>query len=469
MINCKSLAPAGQPHTKTTTDLIGWTYADSAWATVPIILKNITPPIFPDRNYPITKYGAIGDGMTNNTNAFEKAISACHNDGGGTVIVPKGIFHTGAIRFKSNVNLHVEEGAIISFSTNPEDFMPMVQTHWEGMEIINFSAPIFASHCKNIAITGNGIIEGNADFTNWWKWSVENSHKLPQNRPRLMTLNRTQEDVSKRKFGLGYHLRPNFIQFYKSKNILVKGVTVRNSPMWNIHTILSENITIDGITIEAPFESPNTDALDFESSRNILIQNSTFDVGDDCITIKSGRNQDGRRINTPTENLLARNCYIKNGRGGIVIGSEITGGARNIFMEDCKMDSPNLKRAVRIKSSEVRGGHIENIFVRNIEVGSVGGPILNIDLHYGVRQAERSGELFIPSCQIVFLENITCENADHSWYLDGYPSLPIKNIYLKNIDIKNIKNPLVQKHVENLILQNVRIGQSHYDLKTNGL
>lgn len=447
------------------TENIDWAYAEKAWANLPTILENIKAPVFKDQTFFILDFGAIGDGETKNTVAFKEAIDACASAGGGKIIIPKGVFFTGAIHLKSNIHVHLEEGAILSFSTDEADYMPLVQTHWEGMEIMNFSAPIFASNCENIAITGKGLIEGNASWDNWWEWSEKEWHKLPKNRPRLMEMNRKGVPVEERKFGAGYHLRPNFIQFYKCKNILLQDFTIQHSPMWNIHTILSENITVDGIKVNAPYESPNTDALDFESSKNILVENCTFDVGDDCITIKSGRNQDGRRINTATENLIARNCYIKNGRGGIVMGSEITGGARNIYMENCKMDSPNLNRAVRIKSSEVRGGLIEDVFVRDIEIGRVGGPILNIDLHYGVREAERTGELFIPRCRNVFLENISCEAADHAWYIDGYQQEPVRNVFMRAISIKKVSNPIVQKHLNNFSLENVRVGLSKEDVK----
>jgi len=457
LVKCK---PTTQSKNSDEKNNIDWNYADSAWTTVADIIKHIKKPEIKFNKLNILDFGAQSDGKFNNRMIIQGIIDSCHQKGGCKIIIPSGKFLTGALQLKSNINLHLEKDATLLFTTDTKEYLPLIKTHWEGMEIMNFAAPIFASESENISITGQGIIDGNADFSNWWQWSAENQHKLPHNRPRLMKLNRTKRPVDERIFGEGHQLRPNFIQFYKCRKILIEGVTVRNSPMWNIHTILTENITIDGITVEAPYESPNTDALDFESSRNILVQNSRFDVGDDCITIKSGRNQDGRRINTPTENVIARNCIITNGRGGIVIGSEITGGARNIFMEDCHMDSPNLNRAVRIKSSEVRGGHIENVFVRNITVGQVAGPILNIDLHYGVRDAERSGELFIPTCKNVFIENVTCKEADHAWYLDGYENSPIQNIFMRNIIIENVNNPIVQKDVENLYLENVRIGQN---------
>ena len=224
--------------------------------------------------------------------------------------------------------------------------------------------------------------------------------------------------------------------------------------MWFIHTVLSENIIIDGVKIYAPYESPNTDAIDFESSKNIVVKNCFIDVGDDCITMKSGRNQDGRRINIPTENVIARNNIIKNGRGGLTIGSEMSGGANNIFMKDCQINSKKLNRAFRIKGSEVRGGYVRNIFVKDVQIDTVGGgPVLNIDLHYKVREAERDGNLYLPKIENVFIQNVSCNYAKQPLFLDGYEESKIRNIRLKNIDIKDVEIPSHIKHVSNLTME----------------
>ena len=437
---------------------INWNYADYAWAkNVPQIIMNINKPIFKEKIYNIIDFGAINDGKTKSTEAINMAIETCSKQGGGIVIVPKGIFFTGSILLKNDVNLHLEDGSTLSFSTDPNDYLPVVECHWEGMACMNYRSFIYANNCENIAVTGNGVLEGNGAFDTWWGWSKKQLHRLPENRPKLMEYNKNQTPVKDRIFGADHYLRPNFFQLFMCKNIWLQGFTMQNSSMWGIHIVLSENITIDGISAISPLNSPNTDGCDLESSKNILIENCIFSVGDDCIAIKSGRNQDARRINTPTENVLIRNCDIQNGHGGLTVGSEVTGGARNIFMESCEMNSPNLGAMLRIKSSQVRGGKIENIFVRNMKVGQVGGPLLKIDMHYTVRKEELDGKFYLPQCEKVFLESITCEEAGSAWFMDGYEKEPIKNVFMRHTTINKVKNPIIQRNVTNFLLDNVTI------------
>ena len=431
-----------------------WTYAEKKWAEATRIEDTITGAKVSGDIYNVLDHNIVPDNGTLNTDQINKLISSASNRGGGILKFPPGIYLTGGIILKDNIEINVEEGAVLKFSQNPVDYTPNVIGHWEGMEINNFRAFIYSNNAKNIAITGNGILDGNAGWDNWWSWSKNNLHKQKKNRPRLMEYNRSQVPLEERHFGLGYNLRPNFIQTYKSEKITIQGVTLKNSPMWFIHTVLSENIIINDVKIYAPYESPNTDALDFESSKNIVVKNCFIDVGDDCITMKSGRNQDGRRINTPTENVIARNNIIKNGRGGLTIGSEMSGGANNIFMRDCQINSKKLNRAFRIKGSEVRGGYVRNIFVKDVQIDTVGGgPVLNIDLHYKVRDAERDGNLYLPRVENVFIENVTCNYAKQPLFLDGYNESKIRNVRLKNIDIRNVEIPSHIKYVSNLILE----------------
>ena len=431
-----------------------WTYAEKKWAEAARIEDTITGAKVSGDIYNVLDHNIIPDNGTLNTDPINKLISSASNRGGGILKFPPGIYLTGGIILKDNIEINIEEGAILKFSQNPVDYTPNVIGHWEGMEINNFRAFIYSNNAKNIAITGNGILDGNAGWDNWWSWSKNNLHKQKKNRPRLMEYNRSQVPLEERNFGLGYNLRPNFIQTYKSEKITIQGVTLKNSPMWFIHTVLSENIIINDVKIYAPYESPNTDALDFESSKNIVVKNCFIDVGDDCITMKSGRNQDGRRINTPTENVIARNNIIKNGRGGLTIGSEMSGGANNIFMRDCQINSKKLNRAFRIKGSEVRGGYVRNIFVKDVQIDTVGGgPVLNIDLHYKVRDAERDGNLYLPRVENVFIENVTCNYAKQPLFLDGYNESKIRNVRLKNIDIRNVEIPSHIKYVSNLNLE----------------
>ncbi len=365
-------------------------YAQNEWNKADKILKYVVPPKFPDKKYNILDFinseQAKGDIRT----AIQNAIEECSKNGGGIVVVPKGEYYCGGpINLKSNVNLFLEDGVIIKFSTNPDDYLPVVFTRWEGVECYNYSPLIYAYEQENIAITGKGILDGQASSENWWKWNGNKnygwmpgmpSQKDSISRPKLMKMNNEGVPVEKRIFGKGFYLRPNFVQFIKCKNILLEDITITNSPMWIIHPVLSENITIRNV--KAISDGPNTDGCDPESCKNVLIENCFFDNGDDCIAIKSGRNLDGRRINVPSENIIVRNSVMKDGHGGVSIGSEISGGCRNVFIENCKMDSPNLDRALRIKSNSYRGGIVENIFMRNVEVGEVSNAVIRLNMKY---------------------------------------------------------------------------------------
>src|SRR5699024_8437327 len=261
------------------------------------IKAQIQPPTFPDRSFPITDFGAEAGGEVKSTEAFARAIQKAHDSGGGKVVVPKGTFLTGAIHLKSNVNLHLEKGATILFSRDPQDYLPVVFTRWEGMELMNYSPFIYAYDQQNIAVTGKGTLDGNASTEYWWPWKgnkedgwEEGMPNQDADRDSLHHLNAEKVPPRERVFGEGHYLRPNFVQFYKSKNILISGVTLVRSPMWNIHPVLSENVTIKDVRIETL--GPNNDGVNPESSKNVLITDSYFDTGDDCIAIKSGRNQD---------------------------------------------------------------------------------------------------------------------------------------------------------------------------------
>jgi polygalacturonase len=228
--------------------------------------------------------------------------------------------------------------------------------------------------------------------------------------------------VDQRVFGQGHYLRPNFIQFYSCKDILIDSVTILRSPMWIIHPVLSENITVQNVRIIS--HGPNSDGCDPESCRNVLIKNCLFDTGDDCIAIKSGRNNDGRRVNVASENLVIQGCTMRDGHGGVVIGSEISGSCRNVFAEDCSMDSPNLDRALRIKTNSVRGGVVENVYFRNIRVGEVKEAVILVSFQY---QEGDAGQ-FTPVVRNIFVENVTSQKSDYALFLDGYERSPISNV-----------------------------------------
>lgn len=416
------------------------------WEQVPEILGRIKAPQFPDKDFNITDYGAVSDGQTDCTEAFKKTVTAASEAGGGRVIVPSGEFLSGAIHLKSNVNLHVSEGAVIKFSTDPNKYLPAVFTRWEGVECMNYSPLIYAYEQENIAITGKGTLDGQGSDENWWAWKKTQG----KDRQELFLHGEKGTPAEKRLFG-GKLLRPNMIEPYKCKNILIEGITIKNGLFWHIHPVLSENITVKDVNVIGL--GPNNDGCDPESCKDILIKNCYFDTGDDCIAIKAGRNNDGRRVNIPTENVIIQDCRMKEGHGGVVIGSEMTGGVRNVFAENCIMDSPNLDRAIRIKTNAIRGGFVENVYVRNITVGQVGEAVLKINFYY---EEGDSGD-FTPSVKNVNLENITSKKSKHGIYLKGYERSPITDVTLKNCTFENAEKPNVISNVENMVLENVKI------------
>ena len=431
---------------------------DAVWRQVPEILAEIKPPVFPDQDFLITDFGGLANGETDNTEAIAKAIEACTNAGGGRVVVPEGVFLTGAIHLKSNVNLHISKNATLLFSTNTDKYLPVVFTRFEGTECYNYSAPIYAYEQENIAVTGSGVLDGQASTTAWWPWKGRQEYGWqegePRQQPDVNALVQMAEDnvpVEQRVFGKGHYLRPNFIQFYKCQNILIDSVTIKRSPMWEIHPVLCENVTVQNITVTS--HGPNNDGCNPESSKNVLIQNCFFDTGDDCIAIKSGRNADGRRLNVPSENIVIRNCIMRDGHGGVVIGSEMSGGCRNVFAEDCVMDSPNLERALRIKTNSVRGGYVENIYMRNITVGQVSDAVIRIFFHY---QEGDVGE-FTPYVRNVYVENVTSQKSKYGLLLDGYERSPISNVNLINCSFENVAEGNVLNHVEDLTTHNFSV------------
>ncbi|MGE0079287.1 MAG: glycoside hydrolase family 28 protein [Bacteroidales bacterium] len=411
------------------------------------ILAEINAPQFAANNYLITDFGAKGDSATDCTLAFKSAIEACSASGGGRVVVPEGVYSTGAIYLKSNVNLHLQKGARVLFYTDPNRYMPVVFTRFEGVECMNYSPFIYSYNEQNVAITGQGILDGQASDSNWWSWKGSKDNKNPNQKEDVNVLNKMGEDnvpVAERVFGAGHYLRPNFIQFYQCKNILLDSVTIIRSPMWNIHPVLSENITVQNLKIIS--HGPNSDGCDPESSKNVLIQNCLFDTGDDCIAIKSGRNNDGRRVNVASENLIIRGCEMKDGHGGVVIGSEISGSCRNVFAENCTMDSPNLDRALRIKTNSVRGGVVENVHFKNIKVGEVKEAVILVSFQY----QEGDAGLFTPIVRDIFIENVTSEKSDYALFFDCYERSPVTNIHIDNCRFNGVIKGNMINHVKDL-------------------
>jgi polygalacturonase len=336
--------------------------AAQAWSSVPDILAHIVPPTFPDRTFAVTNYGAKGDGVTDCTEACRKAIDACSTAGGGKVIVPAGVYLTGAIHLKSHVDLDLARGSTIRFSTDPKSYLPVVFTRFEGTEVMNYSPFIYALGQENIAVTGEGTLDGQASHSVWYSW------KRISDPRELVAMGDHGVPVEQRIFGEGHHLRPNFIQPVRCRNVLIEGVHIVDSPMWVLNPLYCTNVTVAGVTVDA--QGPNTDGCDPDSCTDVLIKGCHFSDGDDCIAIKSGRDVDGRRVNIPSRNIVIQNCVFKDGHGGVTVGSETSGGVENVFAEDCRFDSPNLDMAMRLKTGMTRGGFIRNIYIRNCAVKS---------------------------------------------------------------------------------------------------
>ena len=433
----------------------------SGWELKEEILKRIVSPEFNDRDFNIANYGAKGDGKFDNNAIINNAILECNKLGGGRVVVPSGIFLcNGPINLKSNVNLHLKENAVIKFGTEPNYYLPVVLTRFEGIEYYNYSPLIRAYEQENIAVTGKGILDGQANNDNWWRWSGSKNDGWEKGMPSqldstsvplLRKMNQNNVSVEKRIFGKNHYLRPNFIQPLKCKNVLISGVTFLDSPMWFIHPVECENIIIKGVTVIG--DGPNNDGCNPESSKDVLIEDCYFKTGDDCIAIKSGRNNDGRRIAKPSENIIIKNCKMEDGHGGVVIGSEISGGCRNVFVEDCKMDSPHLLRAIRIKTNKHRGGVIENIYVRNITIGEVSEAVLKINLKYDSSNEGQGGD-FLPIVKNVFLSDVTSEKSKYGIFVEGHEKSKIKNITLKNCSFNSVSKGNIINNIDGLEFNN---------------
>ncbi len=392
------------------------------WSDLDRVLARIKAPVFPARDFAITAYGARPGADA--TAAIRAAIAACHAAGGGRVVVPAGDWLTGAVELLGGVNLHVSAGATLRFVTDPAAY-PVVFTRWEGVECMNYSSLIHAYGQTDVAVTGTGTLDGQADWSTWWAWNNHHDQAPVRQRAarnRLVDFGERGVPVAERRFGAGGCLRPNFLQFYRCENVLVEGVTILRSPMWEIHPVLSRNITVRGVKIDTA--GPNNDGCDPESSRDVLIEDCVFSTGDDCIAIKSGRGNDGRRIHTPSENLVIRRCTMLNGHGGVVLGSEISGDVRNVFVEDCTMDSPELDRALRFKSNAQRGGILENVFMRRVKIGRVGEAVVTVDFLY----EEGAVGPYRPVVRNVQLDHVTSAASPRVLYLNGFPGAVIDQL-----------------------------------------
>lgn len=411
------------------------------------ILKSIVAPTFPNHEFNVLEYGATNDGITDSRTAINKAITTCSFAGGGIVVIPKGKYYVaGSIFMKSNVNLNIAEGAEIIFSSKPRDYTPFVLTSWEGTELFNYSPLIYAYHVSNIALTGKGKIcgSGSVEFAKWKTTRFKNQTQL-----RQMGIDQTP--VLQRNFGKESILPPSMIQFFGCSNILVEDIRIEDSPFWIIHPVYCNNVIVRGVEITS--YNPNNDGCDPESSRNILIENCTFNVGDDAVAIKAGRDQDGWRVGQPSENIVIRNCIFNSKCNGLCIGSEMSAGVQNVYMENIRIK--HSLTAIYFKSNLDRGGFIRNIHVKNIKCDTITSALIRFETNY---KGARGGNY--PTIYKNFLiENVeakttTCECGI---YAVGIKNYPLKDILLRNIYLKNCKMPYALRNVENIVFENVNI------------
>ena len=404
----------------------------------PFTLESIPPFDFSINTCPINNYGAVGDGKTLNTSSFQKAIEECAKKGGGRVIIPAGNWLTGAINLQSNIELHLENNSRIIFSSNPSDYLPVVFTRLEGIELYNFSSLIYAKDAENIKITGNGTLDGNGQ--DWMSWKNGEKKGLK----KLSNFARENVPPEQRIFGYTESgLRPSFIQLVRCKNITLTDFLITNSPRWTIHPIYSEQIVMQNLRVET--DGFNTDGIIIDSSKNVLIENSTLKTGDDTIAIKSGLDQDGWRVNIPSENIIIRNSTILGGHSAIAIGSEMSGNIKNVYLQNLKFDG--IDQGIRVKSLAGRGGIVENIWAKNIQIGSATNVAVKFDLTYDASTIKPNTKK-IPTFRNFYIENLSVSDTNLAIQLDGLTDSKISNVHFKNIiataregaDIKNSKN-----------------------------
>jgi len=453
-------------------------------------LLPVPVPKFKKDTFNIVKFGAKADGLFLNTKAINDAVSACSKSGGGVVLVPNGFWLTGPVVLQSNVNLHLSKNALLQFTADKTQF-PLVESFWEGVAAARNQSPISAVGATNIAITGTGVIDGNGDAwravkkdklteTQWkkllasggilsddkkmWYPSASSFKGSATKEAGVLKGTKTAKDFE----DIKDFLRPNLLVFTKCKNVLLDGVTFQNSPAWNLHPLMCENLTVRNIYAKNPWYAQNGDGIDIESCKNVLLENSTFDVGDDGICIKSGKDEEGRKRGMPTENVTVRNCVVYHAHGGFVIGSEMSGGARNINVTNCTFIGTDI--GLRFKTTRGRGGVVENIYCDNINMKDIAGEAILFDMYYmakdpvplaGEQREAPKVELLpvtegTPQFKNFLVKNIVCDGAEKAVFIRGLPEMSIKNIAMENMVIK-AKKGIICEEAEVISFKNVQV------------
>jgi polygalacturonase len=444
----------------TATALPGLASADvagvDAWSRLSSVFGPISPPLFPFRTFDIRRFGAVGDGTTDNSEAFRAAIAACHRAGGGRVLVPPGRFLTGPIHLRSNMNLHLSDDATIAFSTDPAAYLPVVLTRWEGTECYNYSPLIYAFGQRNIAITGRGTLDGQARQGVWESW-YRTSGLQSVDQQALRRMGADGVPVSERVFGGGHFLRPKMVQFYRCQNIMISDVTITDPPMWTIHPVLSNNVIVRNVTVHSFLF--NTDGCDPECCSNVLITGCRFNTNDDCIAVKAGRDDDGHRVGVPSQNILVTDCLFSGRWGGITIGSEMSGGVRNVFAQNCVINSPDfpgnfpVKYPLYIKTNKLRGGFIEDIHLRHFSGGNVEREAIFINMKYNNQVGVRP-----VTVRDITVDRMNLTGNRRVLNLVGLETDPMSHIRLSNSAFTQVTNPTnIIEFVNDLVLRNVTI------------
>jgi polygalacturonase len=435
-------------------------------------MQVIPEPTFPDNSVSITDFGAVGDGQTLNTLAIAAAINEAASKGGGKVVIPSGLWLTGPIMLKSNINLHIEDGALVIFSPDKELY-PLIETSFEGHNTVRCTSPIYGKDLENIAMTGKGIFDGTGGV--WravkkekvtdpqWKslvqtggvisddgkiWFPSKSYQEGQNMSEMNVptqLTKLEDFLKIKDF-----LRPVMVSLVNCKKILIDGPSFQNSPAWCLHPLMCEDLIIRNVTVKNPWYSQNGDGLDIESCKNTLVYNSNFDVGDDAICIKSGKDEDGRKRARPTEKLVIKNCIVYHGHGGVTIGSEMSGGVENVSVSACTFIGTDV--GLRFKSNRGRGGVVKNLYFSDINMINIPTQAISFNMYYagmsvpemlaeGTYAKKTGGEIpavtvETPQFKNISMKNITCKGALQAVYLEGLPELSLENITLENIDIE---------------------------------
>lgn len=414
----------------------------------PFRMPQLDRPVFQDAVFPITDFGAKPDGKSKSTQAINAAIDACAASGGGMVLCPEGTWLTGAIHLKSNVNLHLAEGAVLRFSEDPTDYLPVVFTRWAGFECYNYSPLIYARDCENIAVTGPGALDGNG--RPWWHWAERQEETAVQ---------MYREQILK---GIGPEgrvygtpeaaLRPQFISPINCSNVLLEGFTIAEpGPFWTIDLVYCDHVIVRKLRVMTE-GGPNTDGMNVDSSRNVLIEHCFLNTGDDCVCMKSGMNEDGWRVGKPTENVVIR--YIRTGRGhgGAVFGSDMSGDIRNVYVHSCIYDGTEL--GIRLKSTRGRGGVVEKLWFENIEMKNIRQEAIQISTAYRAWMGTTEGKA--PLFRNVSFRDITVDGARESINIEGLPESPVQDIRMENVSIK-AKEAINVTHLKGLELKDVTV------------